>query len=491
MMNCFKKIASIILAIVFVFSLASCESKSSKAIIYFEFENEPKNIDPQTASDDGELMLVRNLFEGLMRKDENGSIIEGACEKYSKSGLKYTFKLRENLLWSDKTPITADDFVFGLQRAVQKTTAAPFVNRLFCIKGAKEVYGNNADVSALSVKAAGDSVVITLEKDDPMFLETLSTSVAMPCNREYFYKTEGEYGQTAKTILCNGSYDIYKWSKEKFAIRLYKNENYKGAFEAENGGVFFTLKNEKSLVSSLADNDCDIAFIPSSEIKNAKENELNIASCENKCWVLTIGDEFDLRIKNALLTAFSSEIYKDGLGEGFKTAKSIYPGVLNETQADGAGFPSYDIASAKEQISEIIKDLPDNKFPPSTLYYYENDEIKSAANDLLGHWQNNLSAFINMQSSTSLSTLQNELNKKDLQFALFPITANNSSTDEYLAQFGLSGEPKKAQETLLSKHNILPFAFESTNMAYTSAITKIYMDNGNGYIDFAFVGKKV
>lgn len=484
-----KKAISILLVLALAFSLSAC-GKSNKAIIYFELESVPLNLDPQTAREDSELLIIRNLFEGLMRKNAEGELVEGACSAYEKSGLKYTFTLREGLKWSDDTPLLAEDFVFALRRAVQKSTSAPFVNRLFSIAGAREIYENGADVKTLGVRAAGNKVVITLKEEDPDFLETLSTSVAMPCSEKYFLETEGKYGQDAKSLLCNGSYDIFKWNREDFAVRLYKNDYYKGAYEAVNGGVFFSCVEEKNQVSRLNDNESDMAFLSPLEIKEAKKQDITIKQVENICWFLTLGDCYDQSTKAALLSAFSSNIYSDNLGEGLRPADSIYPAVLSVNNCGGVGMPTYNIDNAKINFSNIIKNMPDKKFPTSTLYYYDRPEIKTAVNTLLGHWQQNLSAFINMQSSTSLDALLKELSNKSLQFSLFPVTAHNASVEEYMESLNLTGDTAEAQARFLGANNIVPFAFQSTSVAYSSSIKTVYMDNGNGYIDFAFVYKK-
>src|SRR6185312_6294269 len=38
----------------------------------------------------------------------------------SKDGLTWTFHLQDNLVWSDGTPLTAEDYVFALQRAAKE-----------------------------------------------------------------------------------------------------------------------------------------------------------------------------------------------------------------------------------------------------------------------------------------------------------------------------------------------------------------------------------
>ena len=127
------KALCLILAILTVLSLTACGDSYQDAIIYFEIPEKPYTVDPQTASSDSELVIVNNIFEGLLRKNESGAIVCGAAESFEHNNLTYTFKLRDGIVWSNKEPLTADDFVFALRRAVSPETRAPFVSRLFPI----------------------------------------------------------------------------------------------------------------------------------------------------------------------------------------------------------------------------------------------------------------------------------------------------------------------------------------------------------------------
>lgn len=55
-----------------------------------------------------------NLFRGLLHVDENLNIVPDLAEliTISTDGLRYSFRLREGLRWSDGAPLAADDFVF-------------------------------------------------------------------------------------------------------------------------------------------------------------------------------------------------------------------------------------------------------------------------------------------------------------------------------------------------------------------------------------------
>ena len=67
-MSVVKKIISAGLALMLLLGcLTGCGEKYKDAYIYFELLEKPYTLDPQTASSDSELLIVRNIYEGLMR----------------------------------------------------------------------------------------------------------------------------------------------------------------------------------------------------------------------------------------------------------------------------------------------------------------------------------------------------------------------------------------------------------------------------------------
>ncbi len=491
-----KRFLSVFVAItLFVITFSSCGSEGNDEIIYLNIKNTPTSLDAQTAETDEELLIVRNIYEGLFRKDENGDVVLGACDTYRKDGNTYTFNIRNDAVWSDNTPLTAYDFVFGFRRAVNKTVDSPFAKRLFAIKNAKEIYENGADVSTLGVTATNDkTLVITLTSEDADFEETLTTSVCMPCNEAFFEKSEGKYGLEADCVLSNGSYMLSKWNQGDFGIRLRKNEKYSGNFTAKNGAVFISsVDDEESTATRFEKNSFDIAFVGNDELGEVLETGVSLKSVQNICWVMTIGNEFAPNVRQALLSAFSADIYKDKLGEGFTVAHSLYPDILNaQSDVIGKGIRAYDIEWAKSVFSNAVSKMTDKQFPNATLYYGGNQTVLPAIRAILGHWQKNLCAFVNVTEAKHPDELVNELSSHSLQFAVFPVSARSGDTAEYLEQYGISAYSNEAviQEQLLNGSNLVPIAFENTNICYTDKIKSFYLESYNGYIDFSFAIKE-
>ena len=488
-----KRVLSILIVILLLFGMVGCDY-TDKAYIYFQLFDKPQTVDPQTASTDTELLIVNNIFEGLFRKDKDGKIVNGVIESYKKNGLTYTFKLKKDLIWSDETPLTAHDFVFGFKRAVMPETKSPFVTRLFAIENAKEIFEGKADYSTLGVIASDDyTLKIQLIQEDDKFKETLTTSVCMPCNEKFFYESGGKYGIESETTLSNGSYKLSKWGKEIFGIRLYKNKNYVGDFTAKNAAVFLSFSEDKTVTQILAEDDADMAFIPPVDIETVKEIGFNIKSHDNICWFLTLSDRLPLEIRKSFSMLADGSVYEKSLKTGYSVANSIYPPALN-TQVNITGMPIYDLEKAKQLYSQSVVTLPDKKFPSDiVLYYYDDSFSKKVVTDIVGHWQNNLGAFVNIEAVSSADILTQQLKEQSYGMSIFPIDASSPELAEYLQKFGINYDGQDLTELqiqVLKSNNIVPIMYQSTCIAYEDGLNNVVFTHGNGCIDFSFIIKK-
>lgn len=488
----FIKTVSVFLSLLFILTATGCKKDYKKSYVYFELGEKPTTLDAQTASNDSELLIVRNIYEGLLRKNKNGDIVCGVAKDYNKNGLTYTFNLRENANWSNGDKLTANDFVYALRRAVSPETKAPFAGRLFCIKNAREIYNGKADLTSLGVNANDEhTLIIELCCEDKDFENTLTTSVCMPCNEKFFKSCIGKYGLKNEYTLSNGSYSITKWNKDDFGIRLYKNKEYNGDFSPLNSAVFLSCREDEKTVDLLKENHTDMAFLQNSDMKNIKQDGMSSVSYQNICWVMTVSKEYPTDVRKALLISVSPKIYGNSMIEGFTVARSVFPEILKCDSSDGIGIPQYDLINAQNIMSSAVLKMENKKFPASTLYYCESDGIKPIVTSIVAHWQKNLSAFVNIQSKSPTEDMINQIDNPTLSFAVFPIKANNTSLSEYFSQIGiLGGDTVTVQSQLLKNYTLIPIAFENTNIVYTSSIKKIFSEPQNGYIDFAFVIKE-
>lgn len=79
------------------------------------FTTDISHLTPYLAADTVSVMVAGLLFESLLSSRANGDLIPQLAVEVprpSADGQTYTFKLRQNLKWSDGTPLTAEDVLF-------------------------------------------------------------------------------------------------------------------------------------------------------------------------------------------------------------------------------------------------------------------------------------------------------------------------------------------------------------------------------------------
>ena len=77
----------------------------------------PRFINPLFAERDVDRDLTSLIYSGLLRRSETGELIPDLAKKYevSEDGTTYTFTLKDDLIFHDGRPLTADDIVFTIE----------------------------------------------------------------------------------------------------------------------------------------------------------------------------------------------------------------------------------------------------------------------------------------------------------------------------------------------------------------------------------------
>ena len=105
---------------------AGTDAAASASDMNVMLETPVESLDPQQATDGTSFEVIADYTDGLMQMDADGQAVPAIAESYdlSDDGLTYTFHLRTDAKWSNGTPVTAADFVFGWQRAVDPDVAS-------------------------------------------------------------------------------------------------------------------------------------------------------------------------------------------------------------------------------------------------------------------------------------------------------------------------------------------------------------------------------
>ena len=95
------------------------------------------SLDPHKATAAGTKEILFNIFEGLVKPDPNGNLINAVASDYSISedGLTYTFTVREGVKFHNGNNVTAEDVKYSLERASGLLDGTALISSLSADKG--------------------------------------------------------------------------------------------------------------------------------------------------------------------------------------------------------------------------------------------------------------------------------------------------------------------------------------------------------------------
>lgn len=225
------------LAALAALALAGCQGKAQRPACpagqtCFEFglELEPATLDPQRANLISETYVLGDLMEGLTTEGPDAKPVPGGATSWdvSPDGLTWTFHLRRDARWSDGAPVTADDYVFGLQRLLDPKTASIYAYLAWVIKGGQAISEGKAPPQTLSARALDPyTLELNLEHPAPYLPELLKHQSFYPAPKHVVEKY-GDRWVAPGRYVSNGAYRLVDWRLGDH-ITLAKNPNYHDA----------------------------------------------------------------------------------------------------------------------------------------------------------------------------------------------------------------------------------------------------------------------
>lgn len=190
-------------------------------------------MDSVMAEDTLGFTMLSNVNEGLYRLDQDQKVIPGVAEaapEFSEDNTVLTIKLKKDTKWSNGTPVTAHDFVYAWQRAINPDTASPY-GAYFMegkIKNATEIVQGKAKLEDLGIKAIDDyTLEITLVRPLPYIESYLTFPLFYPQNKEFVESKGADYAKNAENILYNGPFKMTKWDGPTATEwTVVKNDDY-------------------------------------------------------------------------------------------------------------------------------------------------------------------------------------------------------------------------------------------------------------------------
>jgi oligopeptide transport system substrate-binding protein len=351
------------------------EEKGEKVLNFLNPEAIP-SMDPSLATDESSFIYLAATLEGLYRLDEKTQPSPGIATKHevSKDGLTWTFTLREDAKWSNGDPVTAHDFVYAWQRAVDPATGSEYGPYMMngVIKNATAVSKGEATVDQLGVKADGDyTLVVELENPTPYF-ETLTTfGTFFPLNKKFVEEKGDSFATSSENLLANGPYTINNWSSTSDTWELVKNKDYWDAKTVKMDKLTYkVVKDPQTALDLYEEGTVDRMDLTSDLVDQYSTNDDYLVSADTFVYFLkfnqTTSDALaNNNIRAALSRAFDKEgLVNEILNNGSIVANGLVPTDFTPIPETGEDFRkvsgdlvAYDLEAAKEFWAKGLAEL--------------------------------------------------------------------------------------------------------------------------------------
>jgi oligopeptide transport system substrate-binding protein len=351
------------------------EEKGEKVLNFLNPEAIP-SMDPSLATDESSFIYLAATLEGLYRLDEKTQPSPGIATKHevSKDGLTWTFTLRDDAKWSNGDPVTAHDFVYAWQRAVDPATGSEYGPYMMngVIKNATAVSKGEATVDQLGVKADGDyTLVVELENPTPYF-ETLTTfGTFFPLNKKFVEEKGDSFATSSENLLANGPYTINNWSSTSDTWELVKNKDYWDAKTVKMDKLTYkVVKDPQTALDLYEEGTVDRMDLTSDLVDQYSTNDDYLVSADTFVYFLKFNQTTsDALANNNIRAALSRAFDKDGLvneilNNGSIVANGLVPTDFTPIPETGEDFRkvsgdlvAYDLEAAKEFWAKGLAEL--------------------------------------------------------------------------------------------------------------------------------------
>lgn len=369
---------------------------------------------------------MNSVFEGLYRIGPENTPVPGMAESYeaSEDGTVYTFKLRQDAVWSNGTPVTAHDFEYAWKRAINPKTQAIYSYLMLDIKNAASVqkegdplYGK---VDEIGIKALNDyTLEVQLNAPIPYFLSLTTYAPFFPLNKEFTEAQGDQYALEAANMIYNGPFVMESWQHGQ-GWTFVKNGKYWDKDSVKLTKITQKIvKDTATAVNLYEAGEIDTAELSSEYVAQYKDSPEYSTFLKPNTYFIRMNHENKVlsnkNIRKAIDMAWDKQGFADViLQDGSIPAYYLVPLGLS-TDEKGVDFREgngdmnkTNVELAKEAWATGLKELGVDKVKLEFLTY-DRAESKKAAEFIKNQLETNLEGLeltINMQPNKQKLALE-------------------------------------------------------------------------------------
>ncbi len=296
------------------------------------------SLDPHKATAAGTKEILFNIFEGLVKPDENGNLVNAVASDYtvSEDGLVYTFTLREGVKFHNGNAVTAEDVKYSLERVSGLLDGTPLISTLSTIQ----------------------AVEILDEKTVQVTVGSANTELIYSFVAAIIPSGSGE--EEGADPIGTGPFSYVSYKPQEGIVLAKFADYWQQGLPSLDQVEFKITGSADTALMELQGGTIDLyAYLTDSQAQTLKDSHQVIASPSNVVQALFLNNAVapldDVRVRQAILYALDKEAVNDFVGGGsgtlissamLPTLKDYYVD-LNDTYGTTAN-----VEKAKELLTE-------------------------------------------------------------------------------------------------------------------------------------------
>jgi oligopeptide transport system substrate-binding protein len=406
-----KKAVLTILCGVLMFSalFIACAKKapaatSSMEMVIMNGAN-PQSLDPSQITGVPEHRLYMALFEGLVGMDpRTNKAVPGVAESwtYSDNNSVITFKLRPGIIWSDGTPITAQQIVESWLHHLNPETASDYAYMMgMVVKGAEDYNENDGRPEDVEIRAVDSRTFeVTLVGPTPYALDMMAHYAFSPLPMHVIQKFGNEWTRPAN-FVGNGPFVLQDYTPNSQIVVVPNDKYWNKANVHLTKVTFLPTDDANTMYQAFKNGEADwTANIPQALIDTIKLDKDYHVYPQLGTYYYYVNNRDnpilrDVRVRKALSMGFDRDELLDKVVKGGQIpATGMSPPMNDYVPAAGTG---YNLAEAKRLLAEA--GYPDGRGIPSfEIVYNTLDLHRIIAEYLQEAWKNNLGINVILQN---------------------------------------------------------------------------------------------
>ena len=339
-----KRFFMALLITVSAVALCSCKggTKKNGSSVTVGITQDLDSLDPHKAVAAGTKEVLYNIFEGLVRPDQNGNLVPAVAENYmvSDDGTEYTFKLRKGVKFHNGKTVTAEDVIYSLKRcAGMLETSDPEVRVVAALSVISDITTEQKD--------GADIITVRLKEPNTELIGYLTCSIIPK-----------DYADQAAKPVGTGPYKFVSYTPMKSFV-MEKYEDYYGT-KAHIEKVTFAI-SESTAAAFLKLQAGEIDVFPyltvdqADQLKDQYNIEVGEMSLVQGLFLNNKVKPFDdVKVRQAMNYAVDKDEILTMLngGKGKKIGSGVYAGFSAYFNADCVDIYSYNPEKAKQLLAE-------------------------------------------------------------------------------------------------------------------------------------------